>query len=110
MTRRFWKVRATEERLLIRGQKQCQWPAAITPGQHIKGDLVNLIDIGALLAIHFDIHEIAVHLCRDSLVFKTLVRHDMAPVTGRVAHGKQYRLVLLASERKDRKSSCLNSR
>ena len=50
---------------------------------------IDLIDVRPLLAIDFDVDEQLVHHGRGGGILKTLVRHDVAPVTGRVAHGEQ---------------------
>ena len=45
---------------------------------------VDLVDVGPLFAIDFDVDEQLVHHARRFVVLKALVRHDMAPVAGRV--------------------------
>ena len=52
---------------------------------------VDLIDVRPLLAIDFDVDEQLVHDARGGVVLKTLVRHDVAPVTGRIADREQDR-------------------
>ena len=54
---------------------------------------VDLIDVRPLLAIDFDVDEQLVHDARGVVVLKTLVRHDVAPVAGRIADREQDRLV-----------------
>jgi len=53
---------------------------------------IDLIDVGALLAIHLDVDEQVVHHRGDAVVLEALVGHDMAPVAGRVADREQDRL------------------
>ena len=54
---------------------------------------VDLIDVGAFLAIHFDVDEEIVHHLRGCRVLEALVRHDVTPMAGGVADRKQDRLV-----------------
>ena len=56
--------------------------------------LVDLVEIGPLLAIDLDVDEEAVHHLRDRRILEALVRHHMAPVARRVADGKEDRPVL----------------
>jgi hypothetical protein len=58
-----------------------------------QGVLVDLIDVGALLAVDLHVDEVAVHLRRDHRVLEALVGHDVAPVAGGVADGEQHRHV-----------------
>ena len=53
---------------------------------------VNLIDIGALLAIDLDADEQFIHQRGDRIVFETFMRHHMAPMAGRVTNGEEHRL------------------
>ena len=48
-----------------------------------------MIEIGPFLAIDLDIDEKTVHEGGDLGIFETLMGHDMAPVTGGIADGKQ---------------------
>jgi hypothetical protein len=59
------------------------------------GGLIDLIDIRAFFAIHFDVHEEVVHRRPDFGIGEALVVHHMAPMTGGVSDGEQDRLVLL---------------
>ena len=54
---------------------------------------VDLIDVGAFFAVHFDIDEQVVHDLSDRRIFEALVRHDVAPVAGGIADREQNRLV-----------------
>ena len=55
--------------------------------------LVDLVQVGPLLAVHLHVDEQFVHLGRDVGILETLVGHHMAPVTGRVADREQDRHV-----------------
>ncbi len=98
MARCFRKIRPAEEWLLIRSQKQGQRPAAGALGEHVECRLIDLVEIGAFFAIHLDIDEMLVHHRGNFRIFETLVRHDVAPVAGRVTDGKQNRLILRAGK------------
>jgi hypothetical protein len=52
---------------------------------------INLVNIRPLFAIDFDIDEQLVHDTRGGVVFKTLVRHHMAPMASRIADREQDR-------------------
>jgi hypothetical protein len=52
---------------------------------------VDLIDVRPLLAIDFDVDEEFVHHGRGGVILKTFVRHDVAPMTGRIADREQDR-------------------
>jgi hypothetical protein len=49
-----------------------------------------MIDVGPLLAVNLDVDEELVHHRSDFGVFEALVRHDVAPMAGRIAHREQY--------------------
>src|SRR5579871_4118736 len=59
----------------------------------VESGYVDLVDVGALLAVDFDVDEQLVHDGGHLLVFETLMSHDMTPVAGRVAYRQQDRLV-----------------
>src|SRR3954447_8559251 len=99
MPRRFREIRAAEKRFLVGREKQREWPSAGALRQHVVSGLVDLIKIRPLLTIDFDIDEVAVHRCRNLSIFEAFMGHDMAPVTGRVAYGKQYGLVMYTGKR-----------
>ena len=87
------KIGAPEKRFELGGQPDVQRPAA-RAGAGLHVGHVNAVHVGALLAVEFDRHEILVQLGGDGGVFKTLVRHDVAPVAGGVADGEQDGFVL----------------
>ena len=78
------EVGAREERLLLGRQEDGERPASASPHQS-HDQLVDLIEVGTLLPIHFDAHEVLVHEPGDRLVLEALSLHDVAPVACRVA-------------------------
>ena len=86
------KISAAPERLAVGGQEHGHRPAAAL-AQEMQRRHVDLIDVGTLLAIDFDVDEELVHHLRGGLVLEALMRHDMAPVAGRIADREQDRLV-----------------
>ena len=92
------EIGAAEEGHLVRGQKHGQRPAAAATGQHLVGQLIDAVQVRAFLAIDLDVDEQAVHHRRRGRVLEGLVCHHVAPVAGRVANGKQDRLVLRARQ------------
>ena len=87
------KVGAAEERLERGGQEDAHRPAAAA-GHGLHRGHVDVVQVGALLAVDLDRHEVAVQLLGDGRVLERLVRHDVAPVTGRIADRQEDRLVL----------------
>src|ERR1022692_2723726 len=55
---------------------------------------VDAVHVGALFAVHLDGHVMAVHQGGDLFVLEALALHDVAPVAGGVADGKEDGLVL----------------
>jgi hypothetical protein len=87
------KIRAADERLQIGSQPHAHRPATVS-GRRLHERHVDAIDVRPLLAVDFDVHELAVHdLCR-RVVLERLVRHHVAPVAGRVADREEDRLLL----------------
>src|SRR5262245_5902410 len=86
------EIRAAPERLALRRQEHCERPAAMLAHQ-VQRRHVDLVDVGTLLAVDFDVDEEVVHYCRSGVVLEALVRHHMAPVTGGIADREQDRLV-----------------
>ncbi len=87
------EVRAGEEGPLVGGQKDGQRPAAASTHQ-LHDELVNLVEIGSLLAIDLHADEPLVHDAGGRLVLERLALHDVAPVARRVPDAKEDRLVL----------------
>jgi hypothetical protein len=82
-----------EERLFFRGHDNSKRPAAPT-GHGLSHAHVHLVYVRSLFAVHLYADEGLIHEGCDSLVFKGLMGHYMAPVAGGVAHGKEDGLVL----------------
>ena len=72
-------------------QEHGQRPAALL-AQMMQRRHVDLIDVGPLLAVDFDVDEQLVHHRGGVVVLEAFVRHDVAPVTGGVADREQDRL------------------
>ena len=70
-------------------------PAAVT-GHRDDRVHVDGVEVGPLLAVDLDVHEVLVHQRRRLGVLERLVLHHVAPVAGRVADREQDRPVLLA--------------
>src|SRR5262249_49730643 len=87
------KVGATPERLAGWRQEHRQWPAARLSQQRERR-LVNGVEIRALFAIDLDVDEQLVHQPGDAVILETLMRHDVAPVTGGLADREQDRRAL----------------
>jgi hypothetical protein len=56
--------------------------------------LVDLVEVGTLLAVHLHVDEVAIHQCCDLGILEAFARHHMAPVARRIADREQDRLVL----------------
>ena len=94
------KVGAAEERRAVGREEHGQRPAAGALREHLVRALVDLVEVGPLLAVDLDVDEQAVHHRGDRRVLEALVRHDVAPVARRVADREQDRLVLAARPRR----------
>src|ERR1043166_2390125 len=77
----------------VRREEDCERPAAVAR-HHLDGVHVNLVEVGALLAVNLDADEVVVHQPRDLIVLERLALHDVTPVAGRVADAQKDRLVL----------------
>ena len=89
------EVGAAVEGPAVRREEDAHGPAAL-PGQGLDGVHVDGVEVGALLAIDLDGHEVLVQVGRRGLVLERLALHDVAPVAGRVADGQEDRPVELA--------------
>ena len=87
------EVGAGEEGLAVGRQEHRVRPAARARDELGRAH-VDLVDVGALLAVHLDADEALVELARDLGVGEALALHDVAPVAGRVADREEDRLVL----------------
>ncbi len=92
VTRGVREIRAAPERLTLGRQEHGQRPAAVL-AQVMQRRHVDLVDVGALLAVDFDVDEELVHHLRGGRVLEALVRHHVAPMAGGVADRQQDRLV-----------------
>ena len=93
------KIGPTEERPpVLRVDEHGQWPAAGPLRQELLRRLVDLVDVGAFLAVNLYVDEQLVHQRAGRLILERLVRHDVAPVTRGVADREQHRFVLLPGE------------
>src|SRR5262249_33887559 len=82
------EVRASEKWLTVWEEENGQRPSAAAR-HHLNGVHVDLVDVGTLFAIDFDIHEITVHELSNGGVLKRFVLHDVAPVAGRVTDAQK---------------------
>ena len=88
------EIGAREDRQVAVGrQEHGQRPAARSARVELVRGLVDLVDVGPLLAIDLHVHEQIVHELRGGFVLERLVRHHVAPVTRRIADREQDRLV-----------------
>ncbi len=86
------EVRAAEEGELVGGEEHRERPAAAPLREHRLRRLVDLVDVGALLAVHLHVHVEVVHHAGDRRVLERLVRHHVAPVARRISHREEDRL------------------
>src|SRR5690554_700187 len=93
------KIGASPEGGAIGLEKHCEWPTSLL-SEEGESLLVEMVEIRPLLPIQLDVDKKPVHQGCDLGILEALIRHDVAPVAGRVAHGEQDRLVLLPRERK----------
>jgi hypothetical protein len=91
------EIGAAPERRAVGREKHGQRPAALL-AKGMQGIHIDLVDVGALLAIDFDADEVLVHDRSRLVVLEALVGHDMAPVAGRIADRQGNRLVLAGGE------------
>ncbi len=88
------KISPADKRFQIRRKPDAHRPTAATSGR-LDECHINAIDVWPFLAINFDVHEFTVHDGRRLVVFKRLVRHDVAPVTSGIPDREEDRLVFL---------------
>ena len=96
------EVRAAEERRPLGRQEHRERPAAGAAREERVRGLVDLVEIGPLLAIDLDVHEVRVHRRRDDGILERLVGHHVAPVARRVADRQQDWLALAPRKRQRR--------
>ena len=92
VTVRRREIRPAVERRAVGREEDGHRPAAL-PRHRLHGLHIDVIDVGALLAIDLDAHEVAVHHGGGVGVLERLALHHVTPVAGGVADGQQNRLV-----------------
>ncbi len=85
-------IRPAEKRLQVGREEDGHRPPAVL-GHRLDGGHVEAVEVGPLLAIDLDVHEVLVHQGGDLRVLEALALHHVAPVAGGVADGEEDRLV-----------------
>ena len=80
------EVRAREEGSGVVIEEDGHRPSTV-PGHRHRGIHVNSVDVRTLFTVDLDRDEVLVHLRRDVFVLEGFVRHDVAPMTGRIPDG-----------------------
>ena len=91
----FGKICAAPKGRALSIQTYGQWPAALF-AHHGQRAHINLIKVGTLLAVELDADKMRIHQRGDLVILKAFMRHDMAPMTRRIADGKQNRHIAAA--------------
>ncbi len=99
VARALREVGAAEERRPVRREEHGERPAAGALREHLVRGLVDLVEVGPLLAVDLHVDEKPVHHRCDLRILEALVRHDVAPMARGVADREQDRLVLGAGAR-----------
>ncbi len=86
-------VSAAEKRLAFRREKHRQRPAAAA-GQHLHRVHIDLIQIETLLPIDLDAYETLVQQPGDFGIFKSIMGHHVAPMTGGITDRQEDWLLL----------------
>ena len=86
------KVGPAVERAAVGSQEHRHRPAA-APGHRLDRGHVDLIEIGTLLAVDLDRHEVVVEIARRRLVLERLAFHHVTPMAGGVADAQEDRPV-----------------
>ena len=82
------EVSAAVERLALGRHEDRHGPAAVA-GEQLDGGHVDLVHVGALLAVHLDGYEVLVQDIGGFLVLERFALHHVTPVTGGVAHAEE---------------------
>ncbi len=99
------KVGAAEEGpLVIVAQEHGQRPAAAALGQQLLRDLVDAVHVRSFFPVHLDVDEILIEQARRGFILEALIGHDVAPVTGRIAHRQVHRPAAVAGRGKSLRS------
>ncbi len=86
------EVRACVERPAVGQEKDRHRPAALAADGLGRGH-VDGVDVGAFFPVHLDGDEVGVQVISGAVVLEGFPGHDVAPVTGRIADGKEHRHV-----------------
>src|SRR5215831_2050904 len=92
VARGLGKISAAPKWLALGRQKHRQGPAALL-AKSVKRRHIDMIDVGTLLPVDLDVHEMLVHHRCGRYVLKTFMRHHVAPVAGGIPDREQYRLI-----------------
>ena len=87
------EVRAAEERGAVRCEPGAERPASL-PGERLYGLHVDRVQIGPLLPVHLDAHEVRVEEGGGRLILERFPLHDVAPVAGGVSDAQEDGLIL----------------
>ena len=90
------EIRAGEEGRPVGREEHRKRPSPGPPGEERMRGLVDLVEVGTLLAVDLHVDERIVHHAGDGGVLERLVRHHVAPVTRGVADRQEDRLVFRA--------------
>ena len=82
------EISAAIKRLALGRQPHAHRPATV-PRRLLHVGHVHAVEVGPLLAVHLDRHVVAVEHRRHRRILERLVRHHVAPVTGRVADAEE---------------------
>ncbi len=86
------EIGAAPKGLAVGRQDHRQGPTALLSHGCQRGH-IDLVDIGAFLAVYLDVDVEPVHQLRDLVVLEAFMRHDVAPVAGGVADRQEDRPV-----------------
>ena len=89
----FRQISRGIKRFAVWRQDDGHRPAAAA-GSGLAGCHIYIVDIRPFFAVDFDADKTGIQRCRDCFVFKTFMRHHMAPVTSAVADAQKYRFIL----------------
>ncbi len=96
VARLLGEIRSAEEGRAVGREEHGERPAARPLGEHLVRELVDLVEVRPLLAVHLHVDEEAIHHLGHRRILERFVRHDVTPVAGGVSDREQDRLVLLA--------------
>jgi hypothetical protein len=85
VARRGRKIGAAVERHAVWRHEHGHRPAAAA-GHGLDRGHIDIVDVGALLAVDFDVNEVFVHNAGGFFVFEALMGHDVAPMAGCITY------------------------